>query len=808
MFRGAVFFKQGGYRVIDPDAKIYIKNVEQADGQKLEDPIKEAFDNFIVSLKQKNLWSDIEHLVICGARTLNGALVPVKGTAPTVQGSTLDYNRFYGFIGSGSNNILSNVKGTDLVQNDNHVAAFVDSIPDVSDPGGALFGDAVGQTGAITIFNRDLGSANVPFVRHQSPSVDNLSGFPNNFDFFGISGLNRSQSSVFNVLFGQKYPLYTRTSNGRSGFTMRFLSRSTTNDVQTSRSKNTIFGYSMGTATNLIRIEECFKKLKIDLQKKRTLHDVAPGFSFAISLRKLNPNYTGNCIEITKMTDSTTKNIGFKNGYLDIDDMLNFLGSSEGRVRSWYDQSGNGVVVQNTDPATQPIFVKTGGDIYEEDGIKGIFFNSLEGLVGPSTGLFDNVPGVSCYAVCKFFDQTGDTKATRGIAQFGVSNTSTLGALELSYLRSANAIRVGGRRVSTDSFTSLIGSSNGGVFEHTRLVGGKLVPGQAYAEVDTNSIVSSFSTTWLSGGNFGFANSLISIGAFGITDRALNGLLSEVVFYSKSNRVVGDSDMTICENINDFYGLPQRGLVDMDAFEYITAVQNIDGQPLEDGVKIAIDDLFKDLKSENLWEDITQFVLLSGPRTLNGALIPLKGPAPDNLGLTSSQYNRKTGLKGDGTNVIDTKVANNGIPDECHGSVWIEELNTTGAFRVYLGSGTFGGTSKHFQLGRQIGGAHQYRVKSTADGNTGESFTGFYGVSRLDSSNIDILNGTKTYTNSVALQATDITTNFVVFGRNTPESPQSLADGRIRHWSLGNKLDLAKFQVILENYYQKINNLI
>jgi hypothetical protein len=69
----------------DPDAAAYLRAVEAADGQALETPVKRAVDDFFKGTKADGtFWDALKaSCILCGARTLAGALVPLVGTAPT-----------------------------------------------------------------------------------------------------------------------------------------------------------------------------------------------------------------------------------------------------------------------------------------------------------------------------------------------------------------------------------------------------------------------------------------------------------------------------------------------------------------------------------------------------------------------------------------------------------------------------------------------------------------------------------------------------------------------------------------------------
>jgi len=87
---------------------------------------------------------------------------------------------------------------------------------------------------------------------------------------------------------------------------------------------------------------------------------------------------------------------------------------------------------------------------------------------------------------------------------------------------------------------------------------------------------------------------------------------------------------------------------DADATTYFAAVEAADGQSLESGVKTAINDFIVGCKADGTWSALKASCILAGARTLSGALVPLAGTAPTNYNFVSGDYNRKTGLVGNG----------------------------------------------------------------------------------------------------------------------------------------------------------------
>jgi len=72
------------------------------------------------------------------------------------------------------------------------------------------------------------------------------------------------------------------------------------------------------------------------------LLDDFTGASVAYSFRKLRSGYTGNCVKVKRSSDNTFLDIGFINNILDEASLLTFVGSGDGYIEKWYDQSGNG----------------------------------------------------------------------------------------------------------------------------------------------------------------------------------------------------------------------------------------------------------------------------------------------------------------------------------------------------------------------------------------------------------------------------------------------------------------------------------
>lgn len=90
------------------------------------------------------------------------------------------------------------------------------------------------------------------------------------------------------------------------------------------------------------------------------LLDDYPSAAAAYSLRKLRTAYTGSAIRVRRASDNTEQDIGFVNNVLDTSTLTSFCSGTNGFVKTWYDQSGNGINATQTTAASQPQIVSSG----------------------------------------------------------------------------------------------------------------------------------------------------------------------------------------------------------------------------------------------------------------------------------------------------------------------------------------------------------------------------------------------------------------------------------------------------------------
>ena len=87
----------------------------------------------------------------------------------------------------------------------------------------------------------------------------------------------------------------------------------------------------------------------------------------------------------------------------------------------------------------------------------------------------------------------------------------------------------------------------------------------------------------------------------------------------------------------------------------------------------AINTFVKGCKTDGTWDAIKACCIIAAWDGLTGALYPLKGPAPTNNGFVAGDYNRETGLVGNGsTKYLNTNRSATADPLlNCHAATWL-----------------------------------------------------------------------------------------------------------------------------------------
>lgn len=253
------------------------------------------------------------------------------------------------------------------------------------------------------------------------------------------------------------------------------------------------------------------------------------------------------------------------------------------------------------------------------------------------------------------------------------------------------------------------------------------------------------------------------------------------------------------------------GGVDPDAAAYLAAVETADGQALEAGVKTAINDFVVGCKADGIWSAIKASCILAGARTLNGCLVPLAGTAPTNVNFVSADYNRKTGLKGDGaTKYLNSNRNSNQQPqNNRHHSVYLSDVGTPNDNRSHLGT-SFNVTAEDFNDVLSVSdGRFVSRISlgsattiSAPAGNTAGFMGGARSVSTEFLQRVAGANYIETRTS-----ATPRDTEFLVFARNGT-TPSLFSSARMQFYSIGENIDLAALDTRVSNLMAGLDGAI
>jgi len=241
------------------------------------------------------------------------------------------------------------------------------------------------------------------------------------------------------------------------------------------------------------------------------------------------------------------------------------------------------------------------------------------------------------------------------------------------------------------------------------------------------------------------------------------------------------------------------GIDDPDAAVYIAAVEAADeiASPgvgaLETATKVAIHSFVKGCKADGIWPAIKASCILAGARTLTGALVPLVGTAPTNFNFVSGDYNRKTGLVGDGSNkCLNSNRNNNADPQNSkHLSVYASEPNGGSQVGPCLMGAGGSSTADSFLAASVSGGANRFSLNNAGvSGSLLRSQTGFIGSNRNSSASFIYRPGSVLIT---AASSSPSNNSIGVFNGFDGTSPRSLnhSTARLAFYSIGESLDLA-----------------
>ena len=244
---------------------------------------------------------------------------------------------------------------------------------------------------------------------------------------------------------------------------------------------------------------------------------------------------------------------------------------------------------------------------------------------------------------------------------------------------------------------------------------------------------------------------------------------------------------------------------DPDAEAYIAAVEAADeaASPgigaLEPAVRLAIIRFVLGCKENGFWPAIKACCILAGARTLAGALIPLAGPAPTNVGglFVSGDYDRETGLVGDGsTKYLNSNRNADAQPqNNIHVAAYATNAGTTG---YALGAGGTASNAVNLGLPNVV-----WRLNSNLYQPSGGVNAGLTGMSRSVSTEFILRRNGANETAAVA-SAAPLTTSLFVFGRSAAAS----TNARLAFYSIGESLPNGPTKTGLQLLDERVTQLI
>ena len=272
------------------------------------------------------------------------------------------------------------------------------------------------------------------------------------------------------------------------------------------------------------------------------LLDTYSGAAAAYSLRLLSSTYTGDAIRVRRASDNTEQDIGFVNNELDTSTLTSFCSGTDGFVKTWYDQSGNGNDTEQTTIANQPQIVSSGSVILENSKPAINFDGSNYYL--PIANLYTDASGED--KIFNIFSALKSSNSTTSdIISFGGTGTTPFYTFRLdnTYFRvfardDGSSIKTNPSNTSNTGnfslFTSLDSGTNLSTFVNNSIVDNDI-------NFDVGSITFTHST--LGAFIYNSGNNIFNY---------LNGNICEFILYQSDQ----SSNRTGIEtNINDFYSI-------------------------------------------------------------------------------------------------------------------------------------------------------------------------------------------------------------------------------------------------------------
>jgi hypothetical protein len=293
-------------------------------------------------------------------------------------------------------------------------------------------------------------------------------------------------------------------------------------------------------------------------------------------------------------------------------------------------------------------------------------------------------------------------------------------------------------------------------------------------------------------GNFG--NYPIFIGRRGGSSLPFNGQLFGLVV---RNTLDVSSETAQTEKL---IARKTTGAYDLDAEGYINRVQAADGLMLPVSVREAINQFVINCKLDGTWSLIKAMCFLAGPRTLNGALVPLIGVGPTSFNFVSGDYDMKTGLKGDAATKYLNTNRNGDAEAQNNNSYWVFETESPSVASLVMGNSGNAGTAGQILIQRAGMSISTRNKTGTATSSSESDTNNLIGIYRNNSSNYQVVTGQNTTQINIASNG-NLADFMRVFSRNNV----NFSDARLSAYGIGDAFDLRILDNRLKTYMAAID---
>lgn len=230
-----------------------------------------------------------------------------------------------------------------------------------------------------------------------------------------------------------------------------------------------------------------------------------------------------------------------------------------------------------------------------------------------------------------------------------------------------------------------------------------------------------------------------------------------------------------------------RPTYDVTALDYFARVEAA-GSTINGNNKDAINQFIVGCKADGIWNSIKASCILVGADTLAGALVPLVGTTPTNIGFVADDYSRTTGLIGNGSSkfLSSNRPGNTDPQNSRHCAVWVNQVDPVAARRAYWGE--YDGGVFNTYLRTEIDNSVQGGINGASGVPSITKSAGIAALSRLNSTVNYRYHGISGSVSGASVGA--ITAPTAIFAQSTTVA-QNYSASRLSFYSLGENIDLA-----------------